>query len=170
MHYNRGIQPVMINRPLLRVGMIAACLVLLAGCSMVELNAPILDAAGINLKGRKADVNNVRQNAPLVLPPKMKKLPPPGDRSVTQLSQQWPNDPDLSKAQKLALACAKKREIQRNGQWDPKKGDIETFEQNLDPLSRSPGIYQQYINNKDDVCARAEAARRKAERAARAGR
>lgn len=140
-----------------------AAAVLLAGglalsaCSNLEINAPILEYAGINLNTKEFVEKKVDKNPPLVVPPKMAALPEPGARAKAAAGQDqnWPLDPDEMKKQAEYAKCIKALKYRKDGNWDLKKGDLEDFEKNQDPLARNPGLFHGYKKgDKADPCAK----------------
>ena len=130
---------------------------LLSACSGVEINAPILEAAGINLNTKPYVEKKVNKVPPLVVPPKMAGLPKPGARAklAANTDQNWPLDPDEMKKQAEYAKCLKALKYRREGNWDPNKGDLEDFEKNMDPLARAPGIFHgMKKGDKKDPCAK----------------
>lgn len=98
---------------------------LLAGCASdgIELNGGIFDALGVSSKGEEtAAIPKVPERAGLVLPPDMRRLPPPGSGQAYQQevasSAAWPVGPearrvaeDRQKEAEHAAFCQK--ELQR---------------------------------------------------------
>jgi hypothetical protein len=97
----------------------------------VEINAPILDAVGVNLMGKPAPAPNLPDRAPLVMPPKNAALPAPGEAPVVMASngQQWPTDPEERKKAMAKAAKAEEERICREGNFS-NKATIEDFRKN----------------------------------------
>lgn len=89
----------------------------LPGCSGydVELDAPILNAVGINLGKSKTKVKT-KARPTLVVPPSP-KLPVPGSVAKAPANIDWPDDPDL-RAKKMA-ELKKQKEIEDGTQRGP---------------------------------------------------
>ncbi len=138
------------------IGLVLAGGLSLSACSAIEVNAPILDAVGINLNAKKYVEKKVEKAAPLVVPPKMASLPEPGARAkVVAGNQDWPLDHDEVKRRAEYAKCLKALKYRKHGSWDPNKGDLEDFEKNQDPLARGPGLFENYkLGGKKDPCAR----------------
>ncbi len=111
----------------------------LAGCAGtdVEINAPILEAAGINLTSKPPPEPNLEERPPLVVPPSVERLPEPGERRVAAAEEQWPDDPDLI-AKAEAEKAEREREIYcREGDWSG-QGGIGEFDRTLGREDRCP--------------------------------
>jgi hypothetical protein len=107
--------------------MVTAC----DGIDGVDINAPLLDAVGVNLMGKPRPEPNLPERAPLVLPPST-SLPEPGERSpqvATANGQQWPQDPDQLKKEQADAAEAARQEYCRTGNWSANAG-IDDFRKN----------------------------------------
>ena len=112
----------------------------LAGCAGtdVEFNAPILEAAGINLVSKKKDEENLPDRPGLVLPPSTDKLPEPGTKTAAAaVDQSWPQDADKLKARNAAEAAAAREKYCREGKWDA-NGTVTDFNQNTGVEERCP--------------------------------
>jgi hypothetical protein len=107
--------------------------VVLSGCGAdgvgVEVNAPILDAVGLNLGGKKKDDEDLPERTGLVVPPSTDALPAPGSQTAAA-SQQWPDDPDKRKKRETAEKAAAEEKYCREGNWDP-KANIDEFNKNI---------------------------------------
>lgn len=103
----------------------------LGGCNSVDLDvdAPILEAAGISLTKKKVN-EDLPERAEIVIPPSTDTLPEPGSRKVAANSQAWPQDADQIKAQQAKDAAAKEEEYCRNGDWSS-DANIDEFDKNI---------------------------------------
>ncbi len=102
------------------------------GIDGVEVNAPLLDAVGVNLTGKPKPEPNLPDRPPLVVPPNAQALPEPGERPVQVASangQQWPQDPDQMKKEEAARAEAEKEAYCRSGNWS-QNANIDDFKKN----------------------------------------
>lgn len=103
----------------------------------VEINAPILEAAGINLTSKKVE-EDVPERTGLVVPPSTEKLPAPGEQQVAAAGQQrWPQDPDKIKAQKEKEQVEAEEKYCREGDWS-EKASITEFNKNIGAEPRCP--------------------------------
>ncbi len=116
---------------------------LLAACGGVDMdvNAPILNAAGLNVKealmGKPVPSPNLPERPPLVLPPPNAALPVPGQGTQTAINnQQWPKDPEDAKKKAAKEAAAKKEDYCKNGDWSGDHGNIDTFNKNANQDTR----------------------------------
>ena len=92
-----------------------------------EFNAPILEAAGLNLTSKKKQDENVPERPGLVLPPSTDTLPEPGTRTAAAAPRQaWPQDADQIRTQREAELAAAEQAYCKDGQW-PEKMDITEF-------------------------------------------
>jgi hypothetical protein len=110
-----------------------------AGCEGgvdLDVNAPILNAAGVNVKealmGKPAPEPNLPDRGPLVLPPQHASLPVPGQpaQSAALNNAQWPTDPEEAKKQAAKDAAAKQDDYCKNGEWTGEKRNIDQFNKN----------------------------------------
>jgi hypothetical protein len=110
----------------------------MGGCNSVDLevNAPILEAAGINLTSKKVE-ENVPERAGIVMPPSTDQLPPPGQQVAAAGQRQWPQDPDKLKAQKEKEKVEAEEKYCREGDWSDKAG-IGEFDKNIGVEPRCP--------------------------------
>ncbi len=115
-------------RPIYACCAIACASLALNGCNAadVQIDAPILEAAGINLTSKKIDDANVPERPGIVIPPSTQTLPEPGTRSAAA-QPSWPQDPDQIKARKVEAAAKAKEEYCIQGKWK-EKADISEFE------------------------------------------
>lgn len=103
----------------------------LSGCGAaggvdVQFDAPILDAVGINLNGKKTDEDDLPERAGIVVPPSTATLPPPGERAAAG-QQAWPADPDKMKKAEAEAKAAERERYCREGNWDG-QGGINEFD------------------------------------------
>jgi hypothetical protein len=112
---------------------------LCAACGAVgdtdfEVNAPLLNAAGLNVRetlmGKPAPEPNLQERAPLVMPPPNAPLPVPGQAQAAA-HPQWPADADEAKKHAAKQAAAKHDDYCKNGDWQGDKGNIDKFNKNL---------------------------------------
>jgi hypothetical protein len=140
----------------------------LAGCGVdgVELNAPILEAAGVNITGKKPKTVDLPDRPSIVLPPSTDKLPEPGPRPVAATDQQqWPADPDQTKKSDEARAKEDYERYCREGDWSGKAG-IEEYNKmtGMQRRCRSDWVKQMIKDNEArEAAIRAEQARIEAE-------
>jgi hypothetical protein len=113
----------------------------LAGCAGtdVQVDAPILEAAGINLTSKPPPEPDLAENPPLVVPPDTKELPKPGERKVAEAGsdESWPEDPDVIAKRKAKEAEKKREEYCRKGDWSD-DANIEEFRKALGQEQRCP--------------------------------
>jgi len=107
----------------------------LTGCADggigVELDAPILNAVGLDLGGKKKQDDDLPERAGLVVPPSTDALPPPGTQTAAAAAQQnWPNDPDKRKKRDAEEKAAAEEKYCREGNWD-NKANIDEFNKNI---------------------------------------
>jgi hypothetical protein len=105
----------------------------LGGCADgvgVELDAPILNAVGLDLGGKKKDDADLPERTGLVLPPSTEALPAPGTQTAASGAQNWPNDPDKRRKREAEETAAAKEKYCREGNWDS-KANIEEFNKNI---------------------------------------
>ncbi len=110
---------------------LAAWLLVLGGCNSADLHidAPILEAAGINLTSKKADDESVPERPGIVLPPSTQSLPEPGVRTASA-QQTWPEDADKIRARKEKEAAEAEEKYCAEGNWSDKANIVE-FEKNV---------------------------------------
>jgi hypothetical protein len=111
----------------------------LGGCNGADVyfDAPILEAAGINLNVKKNDEEDVPKRAGIVIPPSTDKLPEPGTRTAAAGEQNWPQDPDKLKKNKEEQEAAAHEKYCREGDWSGKAGVTE-FNKNIGVEARCP--------------------------------
>ncbi len=100
----------------------------------LDINAPLLEAAGINLSSKKAVEPDLPDRPGIVMPPVRDRLPEPGERALAAGGQAWPNDPDQQKKLVAAEAAEKEKKYCREGDWSGKGGITE--------FNKSVGIEQ----------------------------
>lgn len=117
----------------------AAMAVMVSGCGGdsgidMEINAPILEAVGVNIMGGKKPEPDLPERAPLVLPPRKDgSLPAPGQGSPQQVAtangKSWPTDPEDRKKSEAARLEALRMEYCQKGDWSS-KSNIDEFRKN----------------------------------------
>lgn len=122
---------------------VAVCFSLPACGGDVYVDAPFLEAVGIDLN-EKAPEADVPARSGLVLPPSTEKLPKPGEETQTAAKQNWPEDPDLAKQRKEEQEAAEHERYCREGNWD--KGDIDEFEKNVGNKERCQSRFMEAVN------------------------
>ncbi len=107
---------------------LAALGMMLSACSGtdVEINAPILEAAGVNLMGKKKELEDIPDRPGLVIPPNTASLPEPGSHTQTAANASWPVDPDQQKKQNEQKTAAALEKYCKEGDWSG-KGGIDAF-------------------------------------------
>lgn len=110
-----------------------------SGCAGtdVQIDAPILEAAGINLVSKPPPEPDLEEKPPLVVPPDTNKLPKPGERQVAAAEEQWPEDPDIIAKNKAEKAEAERERYCEEGDWSGDAG-IEEFDKNMGRQQRCP--------------------------------
>jgi hypothetical protein len=111
----------------------------LAGCAGadVQIDAPILEAAGINLVSKPPPEPDLEEKPPLVVPPDTQRLPKPGERQVAAAEEQWPEDPDIIAAKKAKKAEKERERYCREGDWSG-EGGIDEFRKTMGREQRCP--------------------------------
>lgn len=101
---------------------------LFAACSGadVEINAPILEAAGVNLVGKKKEDPDLPYRPGIVMPPNVSRLPEPGSAPQTAANGSWPVDSDLKKQEAEKQTAEALERYCRDGDWSGKNG-IDAF-------------------------------------------
>lgn len=112
-----------------RLGAVGVVAAILSGCAGtdVQVDAPILEAAGINLTSKPTPEPDLEENPPLVVPPATESLPEPGERRTAAAEEQWPEDPDVIAERKAEKAEKEREEYCREGDWSG-EGGIEEFD------------------------------------------
>ena len=89
-----------------------AFVVALGGCGAVELEGKVFDYMGVSGdRSQQADVQ-MRERAPLLVPPNVKTLPQPNtNAAVVTARQDWPDDPELVRKRIAKAEAAKEVEI-----------------------------------------------------------
>lgn len=133
------------SRNTLRTGALIAVLAAalpFGGCGLngtdVEINAPILNAVGVNLSSKPKSEEDLPDRPGLVMPPPgaTGRLPQPGERTAAA-QQNWPADPDQTKKQKAEADAAAREKYCRDGDWSG-KGGISEYEKNVGNEARCP--------------------------------
>lgn len=121
----------------------------LGGCGAggldLDVDAPILEAAGISLSAKKKDDEDLPERPGLVVPPSVEKLPAPGTQTAAA-SQNWPQDPDQLKKRQAAEAQAAEEKYCAEGEWG-EKASISEFNKNVGQEARCPSKLGKAINN-----------------------
>jgi hypothetical protein len=82
-----------------RLACALACVLLLGGCGAVEFQGKIFDYMGLSGDLQQKDVQ-MADRAPLVVPPNLNTLPPPGtSAAVATARPDWPNNPEQVRQQ-----------------------------------------------------------------------
>jgi hypothetical protein len=106
----------------------------LGGCGLgvadVEIDAPVLNAVGLNLSAKPKEEADLPERQGLVMPPAnaAATLPPPGERTAST-AQNWPVDADEKKKSKAKADAEARAKYCREGEWSG-KGGITEFEKN----------------------------------------
>lgn len=111
--------------------------VALGGCGTdVEMDAPILNAVGINLASKKKDESDLPERPGIVVPPSTASLPQPGERTGTA-GENWPVDPDQQKKSEAEAKAAAREKYCAEGDWKG-KGGITEYEKDTGRQARCP--------------------------------
>ena len=114
--------------------------VALSGCGAggvgLEVDAPILNAVGINLSSKKKDDEDLPERGGLVMPPSTEALPSPGTQTAAA-AQNWPDDPDKRKKREAEEKAAAEEQYCREGRWDT-KANISEFDKSVGREARCP--------------------------------
>jgi hypothetical protein len=108
-----------ISRANRAVGLAAAIAGALAlgGCGGVEFQGKVFDYMGLSGDRQQADVR-MSERPPLLLPPNLKTLPPPGTGvTVATAREDWPDDPE--KVRKRVAAEQAKKKAEEEAEADP---------------------------------------------------
>ncbi|NJM34372.1 MAG: hypothetical protein HC850_06295 [Rhodomicrobium sp.] len=112
----------------------------LGGCAGADLqiDAPILEAAGIQLTSKKGE-DDAPEHSGLVMPPTTESLPQPGTQTaaVKPNEQNWPQDPDKLRKRKAEEEAAAREAYCRDGKWKD-KADINEFNKDAGQEARCP--------------------------------
>lgn len=122
-----------------RLGAVGVVAAILSGCAGtdVQVDAPILEAAGINLTSKPTPEPDLEENPPLVVPPSTESLPKPGERKTAAAEEQWPDDPDMTAKRKAEKAEKEREEYCEHGDWSGDAG-IDEFNKNMGKEQRCP--------------------------------
>lgn len=121
-----------------------AAALMLAGCGVggvdLQVDAPVLDAVGLNLSSKPKQEEDLPERPGLVMPPSAAaaagSLPPPGERTAGA-AQNWPVDPDLQKKKKSEQEAEAREKYCREGDWSG-KGGIAEYEKSIGNQERCP--------------------------------
>ena len=141
----------------------AAMCLALGGCGAaggidLDIDAPVLDAVGLNLSSKPKQEEDIPERPGLVMPPSsaaVGALPQPGERTAAIGSQNWPADPDLLKKQKVEADTAAREKYCRDGDWSSKGGIVE-FDKNVGREARCPSKLGETISKNINKSGRAE--------------
>jgi hypothetical protein len=114
---------------------------MLGGCGSaggvdLQIDAPILNAVGLNLAGKQADEEDLPERPGLVVPPSTASLPEPGSHTGPA-AQSWPVDADQEK-KSAAEAKAAARERYCAGEDWGKNNNIDEFDKATGKEQRCP--------------------------------
>ncbi|MEJ2125220.1 MAG: hypothetical protein P8Y67_09505 [Alphaproteobacteria bacterium] len=114
---------------------------LLGGCGSaggvdLQIDAPVLNAVGLNLSGKAKDESDLPERPGLVVPPSTSSLPEPGERTGTA-AQSWPVDADNEKKKVAEAKAAAREKYCAEGDWGS-KSDISEFEKATGRQQRCP--------------------------------
>jgi hypothetical protein len=101
-----------------------------AGGAGIEIDAPVLNAVGINLSSKKKEDDDLPERAGLVVPPSTEALPEPGTKTAAAAAQNWPDDVDKRKKREAEEKAAAEEKYCREGNWD-NKANISEFNKNV---------------------------------------
>ncbi len=143
-----------------RIVAAASMAFMLSGCAGtdVEINAPILEAAGINLSGKKKEDPDLPDRPGIVIPP-TKTLPEPGPRQVAAApNEAWPQDSDQAKKAADLEAERKAEEYCRQGDWSG-RGGIDEFNKSTGAAQRCRAKYMEEMIKRNKEIEQARAAK-----------
>jgi hypothetical protein len=101
----------------LRLAAAFACALALAGCGGVEFQGKVFDYMGLSGDRQHSDPQ-MADRAPLLVPPNVSQLPPPGPGvAVATARPDWPNDPE--KVRKKIVTEKKAKESEAEAKADP---------------------------------------------------
>ena len=88
------------------LSLLAACFLALAlgGCGGIEFQGKAFDYMGLSDVGKQKEDVRMTERAPLLVPPNVRSLPPPGSPAVTRAD--WPADTDKERRRLAALRKA----------------------------------------------------------------
>ncbi len=118
----------------------------LFGCGVadVHVDAPILEAVGIDLNAKKVE-EDVPERTGIVLPPSTDKLPEPSQtRTAAADSQNWPEDPEVIEKRRQEQEAAERERYCREGQWE--KGNIDEFDKNVGREQRCQSSFAEAVS------------------------
>lgn len=137
----------MIMKNLIRcVVLPAAFSVGVSGCGAgdVYIDAPALEAVGINLNEKEPEAD-VPERSGLVMPPSTNKLPAPDETTTASApAKDWPVDAEVEKKRKEKAEAAAREEYCKNGKWEG--GNIDEFEKNIGNEQRCQSGFLQAIS------------------------
>jgi hypothetical protein len=87
---------------------------LLGGCGGIEFQGKVFEYAGLSSVGKHQEDVRMTERAPLLVPPNVRSLPPPGSPAVTRVD--WPADTDKERRRLAAL---------RKAEEEKKAGELE---------------------------------------------
>jgi len=121
------------------IAVVAASLAL-GGCGAggvdLQVDAPVLDAVGLNLSSKPKKEEDLPERPGLVIPPSTAQLPAPGERTANA-AQNWPVDPDREKKKKAEAEAEAREKYCREGDWS-NKSNISEFEKATNNQARCP--------------------------------
>lgn len=128
-----------------------------AGGIDLDIDAPALDAIGLNLSSKPKQEEDIPERPGLVMPPAnaAATLPQPGERTASVASQNWPADPDLQKKQKAEADAEAREKYCREGDWSG-KGGITEFDKNVGREQRCSSKLGETISKNINKSGRAE--------------
>ena len=137
---------------LLRSGAILAAMTasaMLVGCGVgdidLQIDAPVLDAVGLNLSSKPKKEADIPERPGLVMPPSTATLPPPGERTAAA-AQNWPADPDIQRKQKTEADAAAREQYCRNeAKWSG-RGTISEYNKDIGAQDRCPSKFGEAIS------------------------
>ena len=96
----------------LKLACALAFVVALGGCGAVELEGKVFDYMGVSGdRSQQSDVQ-MRERAPLLVPPNVSTLPQPStNAAVVTARQDWPDDPEMVRKRIAKAEAAKEVEI-----------------------------------------------------------
>jgi len=111
----------------------------MSGCAGtdIQIDAPVLEAAGINLTSKPPPEPDLEEKPPLVVPPSTERLPEPGARQVAAADGQWPEDPDIIAKPEAKKAKEERERYCREGDWSDDAG-IDEFKKKMGREQRCP--------------------------------
>ncbi len=120
----------------------------LGGCGAdgvdLQIDAPVLNAVGLNLSSKPKEEADLPERQGLVIPPSTAALPVPGERTAVA-AQNWPTDPDEQKKQKAEVDAAAREKYCREGDWSG-KGGIGEYNKNIGREDRCPSKFGEAVS------------------------